>query len=180
MQAVGGTSTMDTNTGWFDGRGVRRRLLGAAGCALLIGALAGCGSPAPTLSSAEAIDTYAPLLDDVESALDEAYPEVSWERDGEQGVQEGGDDEPCVVVFPTLESPTSLWGAAGGWDAVAEVLDPVLAEHGFPALEEDDLQGGWTGMSAVDDDGAHLDIGDKDITKISLDVDVTDEDCSAP
>lgn len=170
---------MDTNTRRPDGHGGRRFLLSAAGCALLIGALAGCGAPAPSLSSGEAIDTYAPLLDDVESALEEAYPEISWERDGEQGVQEGGDDEPCVVVFPTLESPTSLWGAAGGWDGIAEVLDPVLSEHGFPALEEDDLQGGWTGMSAVDDDGAQLDIYDKDITKISLDVDVTDEDCDA-
>lgn len=170
---------MQQGAGRFGRRGRARQAAGALGCALLIGALAGCGSPAPTLSSAEAIDAYTPLLDEIESALDEAYPEVVWERDGAQSVQENGDDESCVVVFPTLESPTSLWGAAGGWDGIAEVLDPVLSEHGFAALEEDDLQGGWTGMSAVDDDGARLDIWDKDITKISLDVDVTDEECDA-
>ncbi|RUQ96915.1 hypothetical protein [Labedella endophytica] len=155
-------------------------MIGASGCAILIGALAGCGAPAPTLSSGEAIDEYAPLLDEVESVLDEAYPEISWTRDGEQRVQGGGDGEPCVVVFPTLESPTSLWGAAGGWDAVAEVLDPVLSERGFPPLAEDELQGGWTGVSAVGDDGADIRMWDKSSTTIALRVDVTDEGCAAP
>ncbi|PSL37626.1 hypothetical protein CLV49_1233 [Labedella gwakjiensis] len=35
-------------------------------------------------------------------------------------------------------------------------------------------------LSAAGEDGAVIDIWDKDITKISLDVDVTDEECVAP
>ena len=159
-----------------------KRRCAVIGAGVLVGALAACASPAPSVSSDEALDTYASVLDDIESALVEEYPTVAWASDGDTSVQRSDDDDPCTVFFPTIETRTSLWAAAGGdWDEIAAVIDPVLADYGFPGITADeDVAGGWLVYRAQDDDGAMLRIDDKDSSSISLSIDVTDADCPTP
>lgn len=148
--------------------------------ALVAGALlglAGCASgTTPSIDSAVAADRYEPVMVELLSVLEESYPGVSWTADGESRVASDGDG--CVFVVGTQRGDPSLPESAGGWEALAEVVDPVLDGRGFgEASEVQSFDGGWTGVLAGDDAGAELRLSDKGHTLLQLSVPVTDEDC---
>ncbi|MBF4636001.1 hypothetical protein ITJ38_16455 [Agreia pratensis] len=140
-------------------------------------ALSGCAAsaPSPSMDSATAAERYESVMDDVVAALEQKYPDVAWSDDDESRVVADGDR--CTFVVGTQRGEPSLREAAGGWDAVADVINPVLTNHDLDSVSEQKLEGGWTGVASRDDSGATLDISDKSYTLIELSVPVTDTDC---
>ena len=144
-------------------------------------ALSGCATAqpaAPTIDSTEAAAEYQPVMDDVLAALTEAYPSVIWSAgDSTDRVLAGNSDEPCSLWLADQQAQ-DLPGAAGGWSEVMQVVNPVLEEHGFSTVtDEDSIDGGFTGISSRDETGAELRLVDKMSTEISLEIDVTDTGC---
>jgi len=140
-------------------------------------ALSGCAAsdPSPSMDSAAAAERYEPVMDDVVAALEQKYPDIAWSDDDETRVVADGDR--CTFVVATQRGEPSLQETAGGWDAVADVINPVLTSHDLDSMSEQKLEGGWTGVASRDDSGATLDISDKTYTLIELSVPVTDTDC---
>ena len=142
--------------------------------------LAGCSTPAPapSLDAATATERYQPVVDDLTAALTEAYPTVTWTDDSETRVTDSGDGDGCSLAIGTQRGDPSLPDTAGTWADVMTVVNPVLTEHDFAEITDNEsLEGGWTGMSSTDDAGASVSFSDKGYTLLSLTVAVTDTDC---
>jgi len=139
--------------------------------------LSGCtaSAPTPTMDSTAATERYQPVMTELVAALEQAYPDVVWSDDDETRVVTDGDG--CTLVVSTQRGEPSLWKSAGDWDAVSDVIDPVLEDKGLDAATEQKLDGGWTGVASRDDNGAELHISDKTYTLIELSVPVTDSNC---
>lgn len=140
--------------------------------------LSGCAASdqAPTMDSTAASERYEPVMAELMAALDEAYPEVVWSDQGDAGVQADGDG--CVLVLGTQRAEPSLWKAAGeDWNAVAQVVDPVLEGGELEPVTKQAFEGGWTGVTSRDDKGADFEISDKSYTLVTLSVPVTDSSC---
>jgi hypothetical protein len=133
------------------------------------------------VSSAEASASYPVVLSEMQATLRSAYPEVAWEESKtDVGGAAPSDDGGCLLILPTLRSDSSLWAEAGGWQAIMDVVNPVLEEHDFATVSsEDSIDGGWTGISSSDDHDAEIRFVDKNFTEITLTVPVSDGDCSA-
>jgi DNA-binding transcriptional LysR family regulator len=178
----GDTEAVMTRTSTRARRG--RSLAFAPGVALAVAAtvtLAGCASSTPqaTLDSAAATERYQPVVDDLVAALTDAYPTVTWSDDSETRVTGDDGDDGCSLAIGTQRADPSLPDTAGTWTDVLAVVNPVLTEHGFGEVDdEESLEGGWTGLRSTDDDtAAELRFADKGYTLLSLSVDVTDTDC---
>jgi hypothetical protein len=142
--------------------------------------LAGCSpsAPEPSIDAATATERYQPVIDDLAAALAVAYPTVTWTDDSETRVTDSGDGDGCSLAIGTKRGDPSLPDTAGTWADVMTVVNPVLSEHDFAEITDDEsLEGGWTGMSSTDDDGASVTFSDKGHTLLSLSVAVTDTDC---
>jgi len=146
----------------------------------LVASVAACAptpDPAPetTPPSFETADaTYAAVLDQVKSTLETEYPDVTW--DVSPDVQT--ESQPCTYQT-SMESDASLWQAAGkDWSTVMDLVNPVLTENGFSAIEtEDSIAGGFTGMSSTDAAGATIDFADKNSTVVSVGVNLAGDGC---
>lgn len=162
---------------------IRSATVAVAVAALVGAALSGCASdsslPDPTISSSQALETYAGVAAEVTDALAAAFPDVAFTREDDRGprITDSG-DEGCVVVVGPAEARPSLVESAGGWDAVIEVVNPVLTARGFEPIEEAaDIDGGWTGIHTTDDDGAQVELIDKSRSELTVRVRVTDDAC---
>ncbi|MFB2598466.1 hypothetical protein ACEXQE_11775 [Herbiconiux sp. P17] len=148
-------------------------------CVFAAAGLAGCTSstPSSSIDAATATERYQPVIDDLAAALTDAYPTVTWTDDSETRVTDDGGSG-CSLAIGTKRGDPSLPDTAGTWADVMSVANPVLTEHGFAEVsEEESLEGGWTGLSSTDDSGATVSFADKGYTLLSLSVDVTDTDC---
>ncbi len=157
-----------------------RRVTATAIAVLATVALVGCSGSAPTadLDAAAATERYQPAVDDLVAALTAAYPTVTWTADSETRVTGDGSASGCVLALGSMRADPSLPDTAGTWADVLTTANPVLTEHGFAAVtDEDSLDGGWSGVSTRDDAGAELRLADKAYTLLSLSVPVTDTDC---
>lgn len=140
------------------------------------GALTAC-APTP-LPAEEAAARYDAAMADTVGALEEAYPAVEWTADGQTRASTATGE--CRLHVGSRVGDPSLVAAAGSWEAVWKVVNPVLDEHGFAAIDaEDEVPGGWTASSSRDDRGAVLQLSDKGETRIILSVPLDAADCAA-
>lgn len=137
--------------------------------------ISGCAASAPSMDSTAAAERYEPVMTELVAVLEEKYPDVVWSENSETRIQVDGDG--CTFVVGTQRGVPSLWKSAGGWDAVAEVVNPILKTQGFEPVTKQEPEGGWTGVTSRDDNGADFDLSDKSSTLIALSVPVTDTDC---
>ncbi|MGP9501111.1 hypothetical protein ACT3TS_02720 [Specibacter sp. AOP5-B1-6] len=157
----------------------RSRFILAAVLALAAVATASCAPPA-LLSSADAQPRYEKLAEELAQTLELQYLNDPWvfTGDGDSEVQAVDHGTKCTFYVASRGSGDDVASLAGGWDAVMETINPVLAEHGFSEIaEEDSIAGGYTGISSKDDHGARVRIVSKGSTELSLSADVTDKDC---
>jgi hypothetical protein len=153
--------------------GMPRRIAVLASSLLLVGALTAC---TPALSYDQAQARYEAVIPDVVSALQAAYPAVTWEEAGT--TSSSADTGECRMAFATAQGAPSLVETAGDWESVWSTVNPVLVAHEFPEITEpDELKGGWTGASSEDAHGARLRLMDKGQTKIELSVRIDDAGC---
>lgn len=94
--------------------------------------LAGCSAsePAPTLSSADAIERYQPVFDDVSAAVEKAYPGHEYSLDNEHDLV---DTSPCIIWIGDLENRST---DVDDRDDYVAIIGPVLEKAGFGALDE--------------------------------------------
>ena len=157
---------------------MRRNVATAAGVLLALG-LAGCSgaSPAATIDSSEAASTYSSVIADLSARLAETEADSTWTIDPE-GDDLGSTADGCSLWLADATSDDFTVTDTGDWASLIDAVNPVLEEHGFPAVtEEDDIKGGYRGIRSVDDAGAELRILAKSETQITLEVPVTDTEC---
>lgn len=156
-----------------------RRLVLAAGLALAAVATASCAPPS-LLSAADAQPRYEKLTEELAQTLELQYLHDPWvfTGDGESKVKAVDHGTKCTFYVASRGTGDDVASLAGGWAAVMETINPVLAEHGFSKItEEDSIAGGYTGISSRDDHGARVRISAKGSTELSLSAGVTDTDC---
>ena len=99
---------------------------------LAVLALTGCSAtePAPTLSSADAIERYQPVFDEVSAAVEKAYPGHEYTLDNEHDLV---DTSPCIIWIGDLENRTT--DADDRYDYIA-LIAPFIEDAGFDDFRE--------------------------------------------
>lgn len=123
----------------------------ALGAGLLL--LAACGGSAEPLPAESAVPHYDAAAEAVLAEL--AGPEWAL-QENQRTVQE--EDGACRYSPGVWNADQPLEGVSGdeGWDALAERLDPVLAEHGFGDLGAPERSGALYSVRSQDAHGAEL------------------------
>lgn len=134
--------------------------------------LSGCGggtSPEPTpVTLAEAPAHYESILADVRDAVDDAAGPLDWSWSERSLVPWAVAEGSCPYWSPEWQADDSI-AAEDAWARVVELLEPVLAEHGFGTPEVDGQGvGGWALVKAEDGRGAVLSLRSKSHTELSV------------
>jgi len=130
--------------------------------------LAGC-SGSSGLTSEQARVTYDPVLQAVAKAA--AGPLGATWKDGTGGGT-NLTTEGCRWFTKTLTAELDPLETPD-WAAVIADTKPVLAQHGFPAAQESQLTGGFTGVESRDDKGARVIIQSMGTTNLKVSVPVS-------
>lgn len=125
--------------------------------ALAVGVTAGCGTSA-AVPAADAVGRYDAAVADLEEAL--AGTGVTWEHlPATRTVEER--DEGCAYDPGTWEPSSSAeedLRSPDGWRPWLDAAAPVLAEHGFEAVDEPERVEGTLRLRSEDHHGAELTI----------------------
>src|SRR5689334_7729578 len=76
-----------------------RRVVACSFALIALLGLAGCSAPTPALDAAAATEQYQPVVDELVSALAEAFPAVVWTQDSETRVTSGDGDGGCSLAI---------------------------------------------------------------------------------
>lgn len=143
-----------------------------AGAVLVVGILAGCGgAPAPVqtpLTLEEAPGHYETVLADVRQPVDGATGPLDWMSSERELVPWTVADGHCPYWSPKWRTEVSI-ATDDVWSRVVENLEPVLAEHGFEVLDQNEQgTGGWAYFRAEDDNGAVFTLRSKGNTELGV------------
>lgn len=128
----------------------RPRTTGALAALAVLG-LAACGGGDAQLAADEAPAIYNPIVAEAAEALNEAGAELTLDESLADGSYVASQQN-CFYQAPTYRGGEEK----PDWDASAEALAPVLAEHGFSGGEQTEESGEVVFLSAVDDSRGNL------------------------
>lgn len=122
----------------------------------------GAHEPADVLAAPRAEEVEAvgeALLDELQAAVDEHAPGLSWQRDGESGIypsEENGYGGPSLHRLHNSASATT-GTAPADWTALTAALDGVLADHGYSPIVWSWHRGATEWQTAAERDASIID-----------------------
>jgi hypothetical protein len=131
-------------------------------------------APAPV---AESFPKYDALRAGIIAALEEKMPDISWTVD-EPATLARLKDGRCMLYPQTLKSNADIVQPSNHFADVFTAVDPILKQHGFPALDgTDPVPGGWVVTRSTDPAGATLTIESKSPAYLRISVPVDSPNC---
>lgn len=129
----------------------RRRTLGALAASAAVLGLSACGGGGAQLGADEAPAIYDPIVAEAAEALNGAGADLTLDESLADGTYVASQQN-CFYQAPTYRGGEE----APDWEASAEALAPVLAEHGFSGGEETQESSEVVFLGAVDDSRGNL------------------------
>lgn len=159
-------------------RTFRRPAISAVAVAGLIFA-SGCSAVEPKEID-DGVKVYRALSTELVEVLAAKYPQVAWQRDGEDSLEPAEKPGVCEYHAARYRSPDALDQVSPQFTGLMPVINPVLEKHGFSKVTElKKVPGGWTVIESKDATGAVLDISAKGSASLSLDATLAANDCAA-
>ena len=132
----------------------------------------------PPSGVVESSRKYAPLLDEVRTALEKDFPGIGWRAGDPNSIGERTDGQ-CSLRLPTLRSEGDVVRASEQFQKVMDAINPVLEPKGFsPVSDLDEGSQGWWSVTSGNAQGARVRIFGRTWVDLTLDVPVDSGTCA--
>ncbi|MBT2513488.1 hypothetical protein [Arthrobacter sp. ISL-30] len=132
----------------------------------------------PPSSVQESYAAYVGLPDELAAALEAKIPSVAW-KEGEPMSILRQPDGRCILFLPQRRSESDLVAASDRFRSVMDAVNPVLEQRGFAqATELSKAPEGYWSFTALNSQGAEVNIAGRSDVAIRVSVPVTSEKCS--
>ena len=132
----------------------------------------------PPSDVVESSRKYAPLLDEVRTALEKDFPGIGWRAGDPYSIGERTDGQ-CSLRLPTLRSEGDVVRASEQFQKVMDAINPVLEPNGFsPVSDLDEGSQGWWSVTSGNAQGARVRIFGRTWVDLTLDVPVDSGTCA--